>query len=423
MGSPALAVLGSPAQVVVGFTALTRLVIAVAAIATLLGEGGAEAQRLGLRSNPPPNLVTGKHCLGDQEQKLILEHYLVGAINPLGLENQLRLSVCTPFVEKPGLLFDFTNFEFGVANYISPTHVHGGIFGALTPLSFLTLRAEVTAFYIWPLGSVFPGAGVIPLANQDTCAASYDDIYPPTDPSSSAPPNPTASNGYGVRTLLGAALQGAVPLGKRLDLLLFNGFNAEYWRYNTDQCVFVARRDVGIRGSGSWILANTSVLAFSIKVHPNHTIRVGASNDLVYTPGNEYLGNIAAGLIAYGVNNLRNLAKSFALFIRVGTFTHGFRKDGPFPQNHANPPQAPGAITLAAGLDITYELAKRPTRRMAAMIEQNQPVQQSPNEAAPSEGAPPAASAPGGAGGPATDPAAGPPPAANTNPPSTGDAR
>lgn len=327
------------------------------------GPGRAAAQRIGIRSGPPPANVYGKHCLGDQEQKLLLEHYVVGSINPLGLENQLRLSVCTPLLEKPGLLYDFTNFEFGLANYVSPTHVHGGLFGAVTPLSFITLKAEVTGFYIWPIGLTFPGAGVTPLLDQDTCTATYDDNVPPKDPVPGAPPQPQATNGYGVRALLGAALQGSVPFGKRLDLLLFNGFNSEFWRYNTDKCIFVARRDVGIRGSGAWILANTSVLAFAIKVHPNHTIRIGATNDLVYTPDNGYLGNVAAGLISYGVSNLRNLAKSFAVFVRAGTFTHGFRHIGPNPINHANAIQPPGAVTLAIGLDITYELAKRKTRR------------------------------------------------------------
>ena len=322
----------------------------------LISEGSAAAQRIGIRSGPPPTATLGKHCLGDQEQKLTLEHYMVGGINPLGLENQLRLALCTPFVEKPGLLYDFTNFEFGLANYISPTHVHGGLFGALTPLSILTLKAEVTGFYIWPLGSVFPGAGVFPLADQTTCTASYtNDLYPPAGVQ-----GPPTSDGYGIRTLLGASLQGSVPLGKRLDLLAYNGFNAEYWRYNTDKCIFVARRDVGIHGSGDWILANTSVLALAIKITPNHTLRIGATNDLVYTPFNGYLGNVAAGLISFGMNNLRNLAKAFAVFIRLGGFTSGFRVGT--------------GMTLAGGLDVTYELAKRPTRRAAQINSETPPA-------------------------------------------------
>lgn len=366
----------------------------IAVVGVSLGSPGrAVAQRVGLRSGPPSTSILGKHCLGDQEQKLLLNHYTVGSINPLGLENQLRLSVCTPFVEKPGLLFDFTNFEFGIANYISPTHVHGGIYGSVTPLSFISLKAEVTGFYIWPIGLTFPGAGVTPLLDQTTCTATYDDNVPPKDPVPGAPPQPQASNGYGVRALLGAALQGSVPLGKRLDLLLFNGFNSEYWRYSTDQCIFVARRDVGIQGSGAWILANTAVLAFAIKVHPNHTIRIGATDDLVYTPANGYLGNVAAGLISYGVSNLRNLAKSFALFVRAGTFTHGFRHIGPNPANHANPIQPPGAVTLAIGLDVTYELTKRKTRRATEMDLQT--AQPPAAEVAPPPAAQPSAEVPG----------------------------
>jgi hypothetical protein len=257
------------------------------------------------------------------------------------------------------------------------------LFGALTPLSILTVKAEVTGFYIWPLGTVFPGAGVFPLADQTTCTASYKgDLYPDTP--STTPP----TNGYGVRALLGASLQGSVPFGKRLDLLIYNGFAAEYWRYNTDQCVFVARRDVGIHGSGDWLVANTSVLALAIKITPNHFVRVGATNDLVYTPFNGYLGNVVAGLLSYGINNLRGLAKAFSFFIRVGTFTNGYRMGQ--------------GITLAGGLDVTYELAKRPTRRVLQMTQ----------DAA----AAPPAPAPGVAA-PAAEPTVPPPPAATPEQP------
>jgi hypothetical protein len=31
----------------------------------------------------------GKHCLDEQKRKLMLEHFMGGSINPLGIENQL----------------------------------------------------------------------------------------------------------------------------------------------------------------------------------------------------------------------------------------------------------------------------------------------------------------------------------------------
>mgnify|MGYP000160837177 CR=1 FL=1 len=107
----------------------------------------------------------GKHCLDEQKNKLLLEHFMGGSINPLGIENQLVLTYCTPFIEKPGILFDFTKLEFGLANYISPTHIHVGPTVRFAPLSFLILRAELTGFYIWPIP--LQGAGFIMTKGYD----------------------------------------------------------------------------------------------------------------------------------------------------------------------------------------------------------------------------------------------------------------
>ena len=57
-----------------------------------------------------------------------------------------------------------------------------------------------------------------------------------------------------------------------------------------------------------------------------------------------YIGNIVAGLAAIMVRNVSTLAKNLQLFVRVGGYTnHAYR----------------GGVTLAAGLDIYYELLKR----------------------------------------------------------------
>jgi hypothetical protein len=319
--------------------------LAAAVVAAVTLPQVASAQRLNVKpSMSNGSLSRGKHCLGEQRQKLTLEHYMAGSINPLGIENQLRVSVCTPLIEKPGLLFDFSNVDAGFVNYISPTHIHGGFFANVSPLSILTLKAEVTSFYIWPIP--LQGAGFIRVGDYN------DFTLAKLSPAVGSPE--AATSMYGIRTLLGAALQGSVPLGKKLDILVYNGFSAEFWRVNSDSYYYAARRDAILKGSGDWALSNTTVLALAINVNANHTVRVGATNDLVYVPGSGYLGNVTAGLVSYGVKNLRNLAKAFALFLRVGTFTsHAFRQ----------------GITLAAGLDVTYELASRPTRRVRELEE------------------------------------------------------
>lgn len=295
----------------------------------------------------------GKHCLDEQKNKLLLEHFMGGSINPLGIENQLVLTYCTPFIEKPGILFDFTKLEFGLANYISPTNIHVGPTVRFAPLSFLILRAELTGFYIWPIP--LQGAGFI-------MTKGYDDFNKETV----SPKLGEATDMSGLRIALGVTLQGALPLGRYVDVLIVNGLTGEFWRVangdNTrypSKFFYAAKLDAVINGSGDWSLLNNAALLVSIKPHRNHAIRLGVTDSLVYVPGSGYKGNIVAGILSWSVNNLRDLAKSFAFFLRVGAFTdHAFRVGS--------------GITLAGGLDITYELISKPTRR-AIEEQQNEP--------------------------------------------------
>lgn len=344
------------------------------------------AQRLATRvaaSSPAP--FRGSHCLGESKQKVLLEHYLAGSINPLGIGNTLRLSLCVPFITKPGIVFDLTNVEIGSVLLTSPTDVTGGAFINFVPLSFLVLRAEASAFSIWPIP--LQGAGFITLnnANQFTLKSLSPSPFG----------NDPAGTATGGRFLLGMTLRGEVPLGKWLSIAVADSFAAEYWRVTESTWApaeregktlfYAARRDVVLQGPGDWVLANTAALLLGIKATPNFTIRVGATDDLVYVPSQGYVGNIAAGLLLLSIKNLRNLAKDASFFLRTGTFTnHAFR----------------GGITFALGFDITYELLTRPHRRPPSPTPPDEP----PADAAPAAPAPaptPAPLAPGGEPAPA----------------------
>jgi hypothetical protein len=312
------------------------------ASAVLLGcPAAALAQRAALQAKPP--LPGGKHCLGEERTKLVLNHTVVGAVNPLGLENQLRLSMCTPLVRRPGLLFDFSNLEIGVANYISPTHIHLGPFLNVTPLSILVLRAEVTGLFIWPIP--LPGAGYVPVDGYDKFSAMTLDP-PLTGPGS-------GRRAYGVRTALGATLQGQVPFGHGVSLAIVNSFTSEYWRVRpiepfeigeAQSHFYLARRDLVASADGDWILANTAVALVMIDIKKNYVVRLGVTDDLVAVPASGYIGNIVAGIAAVMVRNVSTLARNLQLFVRMGGYTnHGYRE----------------GITLAAGLDVYYELMKR----------------------------------------------------------------
>jgi hypothetical protein len=359
--------------------------------------------------------VHGQHCLGEERQKLLLDHYLAGSINPLGIGQVLRLSLCTPLITKPGLMFDLTNIEVGALLLNSPTYVSFGGFVNLVPLSILVLRAEADGFYIWP--TPLEGAGFI------TLPTSRDFTKVSLSPSPFGPnPATTASGG---RILLGATLRGELPIGKWLSIAVTDSINGEYWRVSDGtwaqaaalghSVFYVARRDVVLNGPGDWLLMNTAALLLGINAHPNVTVRVGATDDLVFVPsqkenstyscsGNEpdpatiqyqpssgYIGNVAAGVVAVTIKNLRGLARDFSFFMRVGGFTnHAFR-------------ECSGA-TFALGADVTYELMSRPYHRPPPAAEAAPP----PAPAAPpAPPAPPAEAAPAPAE-PGTEPAPSP---------------
>jgi hypothetical protein len=432
-------------------SALVAAAVALGALgAVLLGTASdAAAQKLAPKPTIGASVVRGgKHCLDEQQSKLMLNHYTAGSINPLGIETQLRLSFCTPLIERPGLLFDFSKLDAGLVTFISPTHVHVGPSLHVAPLSFLVFRAEVTGFYIWPIPLQGAGFNRVQADKtspqmrgcyrdrnrptpeqlaaqgdqsyagdpyQKTPIADPDNLYCDYDPSQGETPinafhdellnRPAnglraAQSTYGIRALLGVTLQGAIPLGKKADLLFADGLSAEFWRVapgGDDGYYYLARRDVMMMTAGDWVIANTAALLVSIKVHPNVALRLGATDDLVYTPNFGYLGNVAAGLLSISVPNLRGLAKQFAFFLRVGGFT-----------NHAFRGKETAPWTIAGGFDITYEIWKRPTKKMQDLEAADAAAQPSSSGGPSPDQAPPSAPAPSGDPAQSTQPSGSP---------------
>lgn len=367
----------------------------------------AQAQRLSVPSpiRPAPTQA-GAHCLGEPRNKLTLEHTVAGSINPLGIGNIVRLGWCTPLIRKPGLLFDFTNFDIGALFTNSPTDVNLGVQAFLSPLSILVLRAEATVFYIWPIP--LQGAGFITVNSPQEFTLARLSPDPTGFNRMTGQPEVPATTAYGGRVMVGMTLQGQVPLGKRLDIAAAIGANIEYWSLSSSALsglppgggFYSARRDVILLGSADWLVMSTAALLFNIKIHRNSSLKIGGVNDLAYVPSHGYLGNIAGGLLVWNVSNLRQLAKNFNLFARVGTFTHHQFRSG---------------ITIALGLSIVYELVPKP-----AKLPPPQPME--PSVTAPAASGDPSASpAPNVS---PSDPAAAPaapqtavPPAAVLDPP------
>src|SRR5689334_4873061 len=75
----------------------------------------------------------GKHCVDEQRPKAYFKETLIGQLNPYGGEHRLEFVLCTPLIEAPGILFDYTNAQVGITNYLSPTYVYQGVFLSASP--------------------------------------------------------------------------------------------------------------------------------------------------------------------------------------------------------------------------------------------------------------------------------------------------
>jgi len=274
---------------------------------------------------------TGKHCLNEPRTKLLLNQTLGAQLNPLGAEHQLTLSVCTPLIEKPGLLFDYTNVEAGVLNYLSPAYTHLGGFVSITPLSIFQLRAEASGLFIWPLP--IDGAGYFPYA-------SYQGDF-----STAARPKEEAGSAMGYSLGLSATLRGEVGLGQGKKLLLADTLLTEYWSAGDAPYWYVLRRDV-IAKRGDVVLKNSGALLFEIAATDNIAIRAGLLDDMVIVPGSDYIGNLAAGIVTMMFKSVGRVAKNLQPFVRVGVYTHHAFRDG-----------QPSAL---AGFNVVYDLNPAP---------------------------------------------------------------
>ena len=273
----------------------------------------------------------GKHCPSGDQTQLVLDQALLAALNPSGLEHRLRLSVCTPLITRPGVLFDYTNLEAGLLNFVAPTQLHLGVYVKAVPLSFLVLRAEVSGFHTWTIP--IPGAGYIPLAGYTPFDAAV------IDPPPEGPGAPTSA--HGLRGLLGATLQAELPLAGPYSLILYDAFNSEYMRVGNAPFYYDVRHDVVLAGPGDWVLQNTALALVSLAFDDRHALRFGPSDDLIHVPASGYVANLIAGTAVFVVRGISPRLPLLEVFVRGGLYSaHAFRAGEP---------------SFAAGLHLQYD--------------------------------------------------------------------
>jgi len=308
------------------------LFAAASASAALLAASPAFTQS----ARPAAAAPAGKHCLDENRTKVILNQTLAGQINPLGGEHHLFLSVCVPLIQTPGVLYDFTNIEGGLVNYLSPTYVHQGGFLSITPLSVLQLKAEFTGIYIWSIP--IDGAGYYPYQSFEG------------DFSNDARPAELAGHARGSTFGLSATLRGKVDLPKNLDLLLADTVLVEQWNIGPAPYYYNLRRDILLQKS-DWTVRNTFAALVEIPVSPNFAVRAGVTDELTMAPSSGYATNVAALLATGLVRRYGDTIRNLQLFVRGGLYTH-----------HASANKfRTGEANLIAGVNVLYDLSPAAT--------------------------------------------------------------
>lgn len=278
----------------------------------------------------PAATETGKHCRGEGRTKLIASDTLLGQSAPLGVENDLAVAVCTPLIREPGLLFDYTNLQAGVLNYLAPVYVHQGVFVSLAPLSLLELRAEAAGVAIWPL-PLFDAAGYFSVADY---RARFD---------GAALPASRARASSGATASLTATLQGQVELGNGIGLIALDALTWEYWWVSGAPYYYNLRRDLVLARSDS-LLENMVLLSLELALRRDLLLRLGATDDLFYVPAAGYLANIAAGFGSVVLRDWPQAGVELQPFIRAGVFTHHRVRSG---------------LQLLGGLSTSFDLLPR----------------------------------------------------------------
>lgn len=290
---------------------------------------GPEADPESGEARPAP---AGKHCLDEARVKIAVDQTLGGSLNPSGVEQELALRLCAPLIRAPGVLFDLTSVEVGLLNILSPTYVHQGVFAAVTPLSPLVLRAELTGVYVWTLP--LNGAGYFRYPGYD--ADARDELKT----------EDLAEQAAGYNLGLSATLRARIGPDRGAGLIVLDSFLAEHWSLGDGPYYANLRRDV-LMAASDWVLKNTGVVLGDIPLSADVTLRAGAVNATTVVPASRLTTNALTGMVALPIRRLSHLLWELQPFVLAGAYTHHASAGG----------LRTGEATLLAGASATYDIA------------------------------------------------------------------
>ena len=276
------------------------------------------------------------HCLERRGGRLQLEQALYGSVNSLGLEHQLRLGWCAPLVPRPGPLFGRSNAQAGAMLFHSPTLALAGAFVRVTPVSPVTLRAELTGVAMWPIP--LPGSGYLRFADPQSFTAAS--LEPADDPSG------RSRAAVGWRVNLGVTLRARAPVSDRVALVAWADGYAERWAVGDGPYFYNPRADLVVRASGEWFVSTHALVGAEVRLGARYRVRAGAYDHVFHVPSSGFVGNQVGGFAYVGVDAPSARARVVELFVRAGVYTHH-----PFRQE---------AATLLGGVSVDWDLRADP---------------------------------------------------------------
>ncbi len=244
-------------------------------------------------------------CLGTGGSLLIFDETLVLSSGPDGFENQVKGTLCSPLIQRPGILFDYSSWDVGVFNYLSPIYDQQGLTLGLIPLSFLELRVDAAAVGIWTLP--LDGAGYFALPGYTRHFRESDLV------------SANARSAYGANVTLGARLQAEGEIFQT-TVVLTNTFQLDYWYVGDGTHYYNARRDV-ILAQSDWLVKNIGSLLFKKRATQSVSVQFGVQDDLTYVPASADLANILGVFLSVPIRR-EGVLRDIEPFVRLGAYTH-----------------------------------------------------------------------------------------------------
>ncbi|EYF07580.1 hypothetical protein [Chondromyces apiculatus] len=313
------------------FVELAVCLTAVACVGLPARRAEAQVTNPPPQEDVPPVEPQGKHCLERTQTKLGMNQQMGASINPLGAEHTLSFYLCVPLIRKPGALFDLTNVQVGVMNYLSPAYMHQGGFVEVTPISPLVLRAEISGMTIWSLP--IQSAGYYGYPSYESDHESDRTIE-------------RAGRASGWTAGMSATLRARLGRKDGPGLVILDTFLAERWSVGDAPVYYNLRRDV-LAAEKDWILRNTGALLADIPIGFDYGVRAGVSDWTTIVPASGQFSNVVLGLLAVRFLNVSATVREIQPFVISGVYTH-----------HASVSQfRRGEATVMLGASAIYEVA------------------------------------------------------------------